>query len=555
MASRIVPFLIFGVLNFGGLAIGSMATGPGVSSEWYAGLAKAPWTPPGWVFGAAWTTVMLGFTWFMTSAWARAESAADKKGQALWFGLAWVLNVAWNPLFFGLQATGVALFEILSLYAVIAAVAARNWSTAGAGRWGVVPYLVWLAIATSLNAYVVWANGPEVQAPAETASVGWPESEWDEAWKVLDGAIEWAVEEGQIPGAVLLIRRNGEVAVHEAYGAADPMTGRPMERDALFRICSQSKAITSTAAMVLWERGLLDLDAPVAQYLPEFEGIGVIDSLMSDTTFTVIPAEQVMTVRHLMTHTSGISYGEIGDPRFEALYDKHDIVDLFPRDERSTRENAQKIASTCLIHSPGSQWNYSLGLDVLVAVVEAASGRAYAEFVEEEVLAPLGMSDTHFVLPKADVDRLVMVSEPVPVVGGFKRHEHPRYTIDYPLHPEWPLCSGGAGLTSTAEDYARFLQCYLDRGRAGEGRLLEESTVDTVMADHAPGLLDGGWNQGLAFGVRNGGEAEGAFFWGGYFNTQYFAHPASQTAVVLMKQTYGVNADSTSKAFDAMLWN
>jgi|GEM_PF-112963 len=555
MASRIVPFLIFGVLNFGGLAIGSMATGPGVSSEWYAGLAKAPWTPPGWVFGAAWTTVMLGFTWFMTSAWARAESAADKKGQALWFGLAWGLNVAWNPLFFGLQATGVALFEILSLYAVIAAMAARNWSTAGAGRWGVVPYLVWLAIATSLNAYVVWANGPEVQVPAETASVGWPEPEWDEAWKVLDGAIEWAVEEGQIPGAVLLIRRNGEVAVHEAYGAADPMTGRPMERDALFRICSQSKAITSTAAMVLWERGLLNLDAPVAQYLPEFEGIGVIDSLMSDTTFTVIPAEQVMTVRHLMTHTSGISYGEIGDPRFEALYDKHDIVDLFPRDERSTRENAQKIASTCLIHSPGSQWNYSLGLDVLVAVVEAASGRAYAEFVEEEVLAPLGMFDTHFALPEADANRLVMVSEPVPVVGGFKRHEHPRYTIDYPRHPEWPLCSGGAGLTSTAEDYARFLQCYLDRGRTGEGRLLEESTVDTVMADHAPGLLDGGWNQGLAFGVRNGGEAEGAFFWGGYFNTQYFAHPASQTAVVLMKQTYGVNADSTSKAIDAMLWN
>ena len=555
MASRIVPFLIFGVLNFGGLAIGSMATGPGVSSEWYAGLAKAPWTPPGWVFGAAWTTVMLGFTWFMTSAWARAESAADKKGQALWFGLAWGLNVAWNPLFFGLQATGVALFEILSLYAVIAAMAARNWSTAGAGRWGVVPYLVWLAIATSLNAYVVWANGPEVQVPAETASVGWPEPEWDEAWKVLDGAIEWAVEEGQIPGAVLLIRRNGEVAVHEAYGAADPMTGRPMERDALFRICSQSKAITSTAAMVLWERGLLNLDAPVAQYLPEFEGIGVIDSLMSDTTFTVIPAEQVMTVRHLMTHTSGISYGEIGDPRFEALYDKHDIVDLFPRDERSTRENAQKIASTCLIHSPGSQWNYSLGLDVLVAVVEAASGRAYAEFVEEEVLAPLGMFDTHFALPEADANRLVMVSEPVPVVGGFKRHEHPRYTIDYPRHPEWPLCSGGAGLTSTAEDYARFLQCYLDRGRTGEGRLLEESTVDTVMADHAPGLLDGGWNQGLAFGVRNGGEAEGAFFWGGYFNTQYFAHPASQTAVVLMKQTYGVNTDSTSKAFDAMLWN
>lgn len=238
MASRIVPFLFFGIVNFAGLAIGGMATGPGVASDWYAGLAKAPWTPPGWVFGAAWTTVMLGFTWFMTSSWTRAETAVDKKGQALWFGLAWVLNVAWNPLFFGMQATGLALIEILSLYAVIAVMAARNWSAIGAGRWGVVPYLVWLAIATSLNAYIVWANGSEARASQETASVGW-------------------------------------------------------------------------------------------------------------------------TVRDLMTHTSGISYGEIGDPRFEVLYDKHDIVDLFPRDERTTRENARKIASTCLIHSPGSQWNYS----------------------------------------------------------------------------------------------------------------------------------------------------------------------------------------------------
>lgn len=200
MASRIVPFLIFGVLNFGGLAIGSMATGPGVSSDWYAGLAKAPWTPPGWVFGAAWTTVMLGFTWFMTSAWSRTESAADRKHQSLWFGLAWVLNVAWNPLFFGLQATAWALVEIVALCAVIALMARNNWHSAGAGRWGIAPYLLWLGIATSLNAYVVWANGPQDHAPAASASEGWPESDWDEAWKVLDGAIEWAVDEGQIQG-------------------------------------------------------------------------------------------------------------------------------------------------------------------------------------------------------------------------------------------------------------------------------------------------------------------------------------------------------------------
>lgn len=147
------------------------------------------------------------------------------------------------------------------------------------------------------------------------------------------------------------------------------------------------------------------------------------------------------------------------------------------------------------------------------------------------------------------------VSEPGNQQGEWAAHKHPRYTTDYPLHPEWPLCSGGAGLTSTASDYAKFLQCYLDRGVADGTRLLAEATIDSAMSDQAPCLLEGGWHQGLVCGVRTSGDAAGSFFWSGYFNTTHYADPKTNTAVVLLKQTYDVRQDSSASAFAAMLWN
>lgn len=375
---------------------------------------------------------------------------------------------------------------------------------------------------------------------------------WPDAWRSLDSTVAAAVEQDLIPGAVLLIERPGTARLHKSYGLADPMRGRAMDKDALFRICSQTKAITATAAMILWERGQLDLDAPVARYLPSFEHIGVLDSLAMDTTFTTRPALRPPTVRHLMAHTAGIPYGEIGDDRFERIYAQRDIVDLFPRDARSSRDNADRLGATCLAHDPGAMWTYGLGLDILVAVIETASGESYADFLQREILDPLGMRDTHFVLPGSKVERLVAVAEHEPEGQGWRDHRHPVYSTDYPLHPEWPLCSGGAGLTSSAEDYTRFLRMYLDRGAIPQGRILQEATVDTVMADHARGLLNG-WHQGLAFGVQSRDSGPGPFFWGGYFNTTYFADPLTGTTVVLMKQTYGVKDDPTGAAVNALM--
>lgn len=377
---------------------------------------------------------------------------------------------------------------------------------------------------------------------------------WNEEWVKLDSTIRAGVTLSQIPGAVLMIAQNGQPIVFEAYGAADPLANRPMKKDNLFRICSQSKAITATAAMILWQEEKLDLDDPVAKYLPEFGSLQILDSVRPDLSVLSHTAEQPLTIRHLLTHTSGIPYGEIGDPRFEQLYDAFDVVDLFPRDDRSTRENARRLAGTGLVHEPGTRWTYGLGLDVLVPVIEVASGMPFPEFIEERIFQPLEMHDTFFRVPFEKQDRLVNVVEPGDEPGTWKEHEHPRYTIDYPLHEEWPLSSGGAGLVSTAEDYARFLQMYLDRGIGPHGRLLSESIVDSIMADHAPGMVQGNWHQGLAFGVRDVDTASGAFFWSGYFNTSYFADPSTGTVAVLMKQTYGLKTDATAQAFNAMLW-
>ena len=221
-----------------------------------------------------------------------------------------------------------------------------------------------------------------------------------------------------------------------------------------------------------------------------------------------------MTVRHLMTHTCGVSYGEIGDPRFEALYEAHDVLDPLPDGwplnpgQRSEHRFNMPHSSRLVF-----QWNYSLGLDVLVAVIEVAAQQPYAAFLQSEILEPLGMNDTHFVLPMEKAKRLANVVEPAEDGGQWKRHEHPRYSIDYPLHPEWPLCSGGAGLTLVGQGLrALFYSATSIGGATPEGRLLQASTVDSVLADQAPGLLDGGWHQGLAFGVRNGGSSAGSFF-------------------------------------------
>lgn len=378
----------------------------------------------------------------------------------------------------------------------------------------------------------------------------------------IDGMLEDAVANKEIPGAVALIARNGKIVYHKAFGMADNGAGRTLERDDIFRIASQSKAITSTAVMMLWEEGKFRLDDPISDYIPEFGNAGVLDAFNEkDSSFTTIPAVSPITIRHLLTHTSGIGYGIIDpDERFRKIYQKAGITDLFTTEPVTIRENIKKLAGLPLHHHPGEQYIYSEGLDVLGYFVEIVSGMPFDQFFRERIFDPLGMDDTWFYLPESKHGRLV----PVQTLQEEQWERYPAnayYDPDYPVKGAKTFFSGGAGLCSTAKDYATFLQMYLNNGELNGVRLLSRTTVQFMMANQIGDLWgDRGEYYGLAFGVLDqkgeamGGRGScGTFRWGGYFNTQYFADPKEKIIGILMKQTQGAPYDETGWKFQLLV--
>ena len=403
--------------------------------------------------------------------------------------------------------------------------------------------------------------------PAETAHQGKlttssPEAEGmaPDRLNRISQMLEQAVSDGQIPGGVALIARNGKIVYHEAFGESDAQTGTLFEKDAIFRIASQSKAITATAVMMLWEEGHFRLDDPISKYIPEFQEPGILTEFNEgDTTYITEPAGKEITIRNLLTHTSGIGYGVIdGDPRFRMIYHKAGITDLFTTRDISIGSSVRKLAKLPLHHKPGEKFTYSEGLDVLGYLIEIITGNSFDSFLRERIFDPLGMDDTWFYLPPAKADRLVPVQhfnegewEPYPVTF---------YDPDYPIKGARRFFSGGAGLSSTARDYAIFLQMYLNGGEYQGTRLLSRTTVETMMANQIGDLwANGPKDYGLAFGVVNpdgvafgGVGGLGTFDWGGYFNTQYFADPEEQLIGILMKQTQGTASDQTGWKFRQM---
>ncbi len=370
----------------------------------------------------------------------------------------------------------------------------------------------------------------------------------------LDAMCQSAVAEGEVPGMVTLVARKGKIVFHEAYGMADNTAGKKLEKDAIFRIASQTKAITSTAVMMLWEEGKFRLDDPISKYIPEFKDGQVLTSFRyKDTTYTTEPVEQEITIRHLLTHTSGIGYGVIdGDERFKMIYEKAGIVDLYTTKPITIEENIKKLAKLPLHHQPGEKFTYSEGLDVLGYFIEVMSGMPFDEFLSERLFQPLGMKDTYFYLPDEKANRLVTVQGPTDD-KGWEKFPVTFYDTDYPKTGAKAFFSGGAGLVSTAKDYATFLQMYLNKGELNGTRILSRTTIASMMGNQTKDLFGGeGSYYGLAFGVvseqgqaAGGRGSAGTFDWGGYFNTQYFADPKEQVVGILMKQTQGTYKDQT----------
>jgi CubicO group peptidase (beta-lactamase class C family) len=373
----------------------------------------------------------------------------------------------------------------------------------------------------------------------------------------IETMCENAVADEVVPGMVVLVARKGKIVLHEAYGTADAQAKRRLKKDAIFRIASQSKAITSTAVMMLWEEGHFNLDDPISRYIPEFKNPQVLTGFRyADTTFRAVPAKREITIRHLLTHTSGLGYGVIdGDERFQMLYHKAGVTDLFTTKPITIEQSVKKLATLPLHHHPGEDYTYSEGLDVLGYFIEIISGQPFDEFLRERLFDPLGMDDTWFYLPDNKADRLVTVQtrdekgwKPLPITF---------YDPAYPVKGAKTFFSGGAGLCSTAKDYATFLQMYLNGGELNGTRILSRKTVELIMTNQTQEL----WgardrHYGLAFGVINeqgvamGGRGSlGTFDWGGYFNTSYFADPQEQIIGLIMKQTWDIGPDPTSGNF------
>lgn len=374
----------------------------------------------------------------------------------------------------------------------------------------------------------------------------------------IDAMARSAIEKGEVPGLVAIVARKGKIVFHKAYGVSDVASNRELQKDDIFRIASQTKAITATAVMMLWEEGHFQLDDPISKWIPEFKNPGVL--VGEGESLEIIPAKQEISIRHLLTHTSGIGYGFIdGDPRMRRMFKEAGIIDAWTTEPVLLADNIKKLAGLPLHFHPGERYRYGEGLDVLGYLIEILSGMSFAEFLETRLFQPLGMDDTAFYLSKEKADRLVTVHQP----NGSEWVKYtglPQYyDADYPVKGAQSYFGGGGGLVSTAKDYATFLQMYLNGGELNGIRILSRKTVETINAFQVE--MNDRSHYGLAFGVLNekavsrGGEgSEGTFNWGGYFNSQYFADPKEQILAVILKQTKRQKSDSTSWKFRQLVF-
>jgi len=388
-----------------------------------------------------------------------------------------------------------------------------------------------------------------------------------ERLKRIDNALQDLVNRDQLPGMVALLVRDGQIVYQKAFGLADVAANRPMKTDDIFRIASMSKAITATAAMMLYEEGKFSLDDPISKWIPEFKNPQVLGSFSwKDTTFTTVPAKSEITVRQLFNHTSGLSYGVIsGDERFSAINQKAGIVDLYTTKAVSVADNIKKLAKQPLINHPGEKYSYSLGLDVLGYLIEIWSGMSFDQYLRSHLLDPMGMNDTYFYLPDAKKDRLVPVQRPGKNGQKWEHFPVTFYDPNYPISGGKTWYSGGAGLSSTAKDYASFLQMLLNGGVYNGKRFLSPYSTYLLTQSNQVGDLLGGekgdTHFSLAFSVvtkqgqDKGNGNIGKFAWGGYFNTNYWADPKDRMIMVLMKQTQQTPDGGSEGIFTRLIYS
>jgi len=377
------------------------------------------------------------------------------------------------------------------------------------------------------------------------------------------------IDTNRYVGTLTGIYRNGQLGFISTLGLMDRESRKPIERDTIFRIYSMTKPITSVALMSLYEKGLLQLDDPVSEYIPAFKDLNVYSEEIFGNYKTTYP-DREMTIRDLLSHQSGLTYGFMERSNVDAAYRELGI-------EKESQQNLQEFVNVLstipLEFSPGTAWNYSVSTDVCGYLIEVISGKTLDMFLEEEIFQPLGMSDTGFYVPSSKTQRLSSNYE-------YREGQEPILVDDANtgsyINPP-TLFSGGGGLVSTLDDYMAFCKMILGRGSLAGHRILSRKTLDLMSSNHLTNGKDlrscayGRWSEtsytGVGFGLgfsilldpaaSQVSGSKGELAWGGAASTAFWIDPLEDMAVVFLTQllpssTYNVRRELRSLVYSAL---
>ncbi|HEY1200209.1 MAG TPA: serine hydrolase domain-containing protein, partial [Niastella sp.] len=381
----------------------------------------------------------------------------------------------------------------------------------------------------------------------------------------IDTALKEYVDKGRMNGAVAMIVHDGKIVYYKNFGYNDQEAKTPMPKDGIFRIASQTKAITSVAVMMLFEEGKFMLDDPISNFIPEFKNPKVLDKYnRADTTYTTVPAKREITIRDLLTHTSGLGYAQIGTSEAKNIYYKAGVIGGIGVPDFVLADKMKILGGLPLFHQPGEKWTYGLNDDVLGYLIEVVSGMSLKDFLTKRIFEPLGMKDTYFYLPADKKNRLVMLyTEDSATKKLVKMPEKLNLYAD--MYRDYPKMngtyySGGAGLSSTVYDYAIFLQMLLNGGEYNGKRILSHNSVRMMTMNQIGDISRGANKFGLGFGITTErGSAllptqEGTFEWGGMFATTYWVDPKEKLIGLVYRNIWPTSWGSLGNLYKVLVY-
>ena len=393
-------------------------------------------------------------------------------------------------------------------------------------------------LAAAVCALALAASAP---AAAQTLPRGTPEEVGlsSERLERVGEVFQSYADEGRLAGAVGMVIRHGRVVYEEAWGMRDVAARDRLETDDIFRIYSMTKPVTSVAVMMLYEEGKFFLDDPVGRYLPELANlpVAVLDQARGPDSIPTVRANRPMTIRDLLRHTSGLTYGLFSNTAVDQAYRQGGV-----NDAETLADMVAAIGEVPLMFQPGTRWNYSVSTDVLGRLVEVVSGRSFDVFLRERIFEPLRMHDTGFHVPASKHDRFSRIYGHAG--SGAERALQLGDTVGFLTPPT--NFSGGGGLVSTAQDYARFTQMLLNGGELDGARILSPTTIELMTTDHlhddGASFLADGWGFGLGFTVKNQPaldglpDSVGTYYWFGVAGTSFWIDPAQDLIGIFMVQ-------------------